>query len=138
MKRSSRALARHPGPREPFGQNIVSQRDDVVPGREDVAMHVADQVSDARGLGQIARMDDQYILFCGAHHVRYFGIVMQELPRVKDRARGQFQGEDDAVGRLEKPANTAPVDGAHRQFDDGQAGRGLGMRMDHANGNGCS
>ena len=105
MKRSPRSLARHPRSREPFGQNIVSQRDDVVSGREDVAMHVADQVADSCRFGQIARMGDQHILVCSAHHIRNFGIVVQELPRVKDRARRQFQCEYDAVGRLEEPPN---------------------------------
>lgn len=138
MKRSPRSLARHPRSREPFGQNIVSQRDDVVSGREDVAMHVADQVADSCRFGQIARMGDQHILVCSAHHIRNFGIVVQELPRVKDRARWQFQCEYDAVGRLEEPPNAPPVDGAHREFDDRQAGRGLGLGMDHTHGNGCS
>jgi hypothetical protein len=138
MKRSPSSLARHPRSREPFGQNIVSQRDDVVSGREDVAMHVADQVADACRFGQIARMGNQHILVCGAHHVRHFGIVVQELPRMKDGACRQFQGEYDAVGRLEEPPNTPPIDGAHREFDDRQAGWRLGLGMDHANGNGRS
>lgn len=137
MKRSPRSLARDPRFGEPFGQNVVSQRDDVVSRREDVAMHVADQVADSCRFGQIARMGDQHILVCSAHHVRNFSIVVQELPRVKDRAGRQFQGEYDAVGRLQEPPNTPPIDRAHREFDDRQAGRGFGLGMNHANGNGC-
>ena len=77
-------------------------------------------MSDAGRFSQIARMHDQHVLVCRADDVSGFGVVMQELAGMKDRAGRQFEREHDAVRRLDEPAHTTTIDGAHRQFDDRQ------------------
>lgn len=135
MKRSPRPLARHARSRKPLGEYIVSQRDDVVPDRVDIPVHVADQMPDACRLGQVARMNDQHVLVCRADDIGGLGVVVQELTGMKNRPGRELQREDGAVWSLDQPPNTATIDGAHRQFDDGNAARWFGVRMNRSDRN---
>jgi hypothetical protein len=130
---SSCSLVLNTGPREALSQGVVSQRNDLVGARMDIAVHVANHMADSGGFSKVAGMHDQHIFVGRAHDVRRFRVVVQQLTGMQDGARWQFEREDDAVGRLDQPADASAIDGAHRQFDNWQTCRRLSLRMEDAN-----
>jgi hypothetical protein len=100
-----------------------------------IAMHVADKMSNPRGLGDVTGRDDEDVLVGSADDICGFGIVVQELTRMKNGARRQFEREDDAIGSFDETSHAAPIDGVHRQLHDRQSGRRLCVWMEHAHGN---
>ena len=120
---------------ESIGQDIVCQRDDLGSGRMEIAMHIADEMANARRLGEVARMHDENLLVCGADDIGSLGVVVKKLSRMKNRTGWQFEREDYAVRRFDETPDSTAIDRAHRKFDDRQAGRRLTMRMKDAHRN---
>jgi hypothetical protein len=133
---TSSAVERHTRSPKSIGQHIVCERHDLVSGRMNIAMHVADEMADTRRLGKVTRTHDKDVLICGADDVGGFCVVVKKLSRMKHRSGRQFEREDHAVRRFNKPPDTATIDGAHRQLDDRQAGRRLTMWMKDAHRDG--
>jgi len=103
---------------EAIRQDIVRQNDHLGSTRVDIAMQVANQMTDAGGLSQIAWVHNEHFFISRANNVRGLGVVMQQLPGMKNRAGWQFEREGNAVGRLDQPTDAAAIDGAHGQFDN--------------------
>src|SRR5436190_14830577 len=99
-----------------------------------VAMHVADEMSNPCGFGEVAWGDEEDLLVGSADDIRGLRILVQELTGMQNRARRQFKREDDAVGRFDETSHATAIDGAHRQLDDWQSGRRLRACMEHAHG----
>jgi hypothetical protein len=135
VERTATAVERHASARESIRQYIVCKRDNLVPARMNVAVHVANEMPDSRRLGKIARMNDENVLVRSANHIRGLRVVMQQLTGVQDGAGWQLEREHDAVRRFDESPHATAIDGAHGQFDDRQAGRRFGMRMKQANRN---
>src|SRR5262249_10248217 len=74
------------GSGEAICQDIVREDDHLDSTRVDIAMHVANQMTDAGGLSQITWVDDEDLFIRRADHVRGFSVVMQQLPGMKNRA----------------------------------------------------
>jgi len=103
---------------ESIGQDIVCQRDDLGSGRMEIAMHIADEMANARRLGEVARMHDKDVLVCGADDIGSFRVVVKKLSWMKNRAGRQFEREYHAVRRFDEAPDSAAIDRAHRQLDD--------------------
>ena len=108
---------------EAFRQRAVGERDDVGPVHVNIAVQIADHVRDARGLPDVARVDDEHVLVGSSDDIGRFGVAMEQLAGVQHRAGGEFQCQDCAVRRLDKTPDPAPVVGAHPQFHDRQVRR---------------
>lgn len=120
-----------------FGEHIIGESDNLRAARVDIPMHVANQMTDAGGLSQITWVHNEDLFIRRAYHVCGFSVVMQQLAGMKNRAGWQFKREGHAVRRLEQPADTTAIDGAHGQFDNRQSRRRLGVRVENSNGNRC-
>jgi len=128
-------VERHASPRESIRQYIVCKRDNLVPARMNVAVHVANEMPDPRGLGKIARMNDENVLVRRANYIGGLRVVMQQLTGMQNGPGWQFEREDGAIRRFDEPPHATAIDGAHGQFDDRQACGRFGMRMKQANRN---
>ena len=128
-------VERHTRALESVGQHTVRKRHDLVSGRMDIAMHIADEMADTRRLGEVTWTHDENVLVCGADDVGGFCVVVKKLSRVKHCSSRQFEREHDAVRRFNETPDPTTIDRAHRQLDDRQAGRRLTMRMKDADRN---
>jgi hypothetical protein len=136
VERTTSAVERDASARESIRQHIVCQRHDLVSSRMNIAMHVADEMANARSLGEVARMHDENVFVCCTDDVGSFRVMVEKLPGMQNRAGWQFEREHDTIGRLDETPHATAIDSVHRQFNDWQAGRRLGVRMEHSHGNG--
>ena len=113
-----RPLKLDPCSRKAIGEHVIGQSDNLGPSRMDVAVHIANQMTNAGRFSQIAWVYDEDLFISRAHDVGGFSVMMQQLARMKNGAGWQFERQDHAVGGLDQPADTATIDGAHRQFDN--------------------
>jgi hypothetical protein len=111
-------------------EHVIGEGDDFSAGDVDIPMHVADEVRDARGFGDIPRPHDHDILVRGRDDVGSLGIVVQELSGVQDGSGRQLQREHDTIGRLDEPADTPPVVSTHRELDDRKSRRRFGVEVE--------
>ena len=88
-----------------LAQHLIRQRDDLPVFDVNVAMHIPDQMRDARRLRDVARPHHQDVLVGGGHDVGRFGVVVQQLPGMENRAGWQLQRENDAVRCFDQPPN---------------------------------
>jgi hypothetical protein len=116
---------------DPLDEHVIGQGDDFSASDVDIPMHVADEVRDARGFGDVPRPHDQDVLICGRDDVGSLGIVVQELSGVEYGPGRQLQREHDAIGCLDEPADTPPVVSTHREFDDRKSRRGFGVEVEN-------
>jgi hypothetical protein len=100
VKWACRPLKSNASSGQSFGKHLIGQSDNLRSARVDVAMHVADEMSDDGGFGKVARVDHEHIFIGRAHDVGGFSIMVQQLTRMKNGASRQFEREDDTVGRL--------------------------------------
>jgi hypothetical protein len=132
MKWPARAFDGRADLPDPLDEHVISQRDDVFAGDVDIPMHVADEVRDARGFGDIPRPHDQNVLVRGRDDVGSLGIVVKELSGVEYGPGRQLQREHDAIGCLDEPADTPPIVSTHRQLDDRKSSGRLCIEMKDA------
>jgi hypothetical protein len=135
-KGTASAVHAKPGASETLGKHLVTERDDFVAARVDIAVHVSNEVSDTGGLGKVARCDHQDVFVGRAHDVRGLRVVVQELTRMKDRARRQLERKHDTIRSFDQTADTPSITGIHGKFNQSQPGRRFGMRTECANGDG--
>ncbi len=135
VERATGPVERHANACEPIGQHIVRERHDFVSRGMNIAMHVANEMTDPRSLGEIARMYHQDVLVGGSDDVGRFCVVMKKLTRMKDRSSRQLEREHDAVRRFNEAAHAPAIDRAHWQLNYRQPRRWLGVRMKHPHRN---
>ena len=135
VERTTSAIERYASARESICQHIICQRHNLVSHRMDIAMHVADEMANPRRFGEVARMRHEDVFVGCSDDVGSLRVVVEELPRMKDRASWQFERQHDTIGGLHETSDAAAIDSAHRQFNDWQARWRLGVRMEHSHGN---
>src|SRR3954467_8058176 len=117
-KRPSGAADMKTRAREAVGEHVVRECNDFGSARVDVPMHVPNEVSDPSSLGQIARRYDQDIFVGRAYEISGFQIVIQQLPRGKNRAGRQLEREHDTIRRFDQAPDAPSIEGTHGQLDD--------------------
>jgi hypothetical protein len=117
VERTANPVESRAGAREPVGQHIVGECHDLVSRRMDIAVHVANEMTNPRSLGEIARMHHEDIFVGCTDHVSSFCVMVEKLSGMKNRARWQFEREHDAIRRFDETPHSAAIDSAHRQFD---------------------
>ena len=135
VKRTTTPFERYASASESVGQHIICQRDDLVPGRRNVSMHVANEMPNPRSFGEVARMHNKDILVRGADDIGGFCVVVKDLSRMKNGSGWQFEREEDTIGRFDQPPHAAAILRAHPQLDNRQPGRRLRVRVQDADGN---
>src|SRR6476620_11864705 len=93
VERTTSPFDRYASAGEPVGKHIICKRDDLVPGRMNISMHVANEMTNPRRLGEVARMDDKDILVCGADDVGSVPVVVKNLSRMENGSGWQFERE---------------------------------------------
>ncbi len=88
VERTANPAESDAGAREPVGQHLVGERHDLVSRRIDIAVHVANEMTDPRSLGEIPRMHHQDIFVSCTNNVSSFRVVVEKLSGMKNRARG--------------------------------------------------
>ena len=132
VERTEGSLETHSRAPESVGQHIVCERHNLVSARMKIAMHVADEMTNACRFSEVARMDDEHILVRSADDIGSFGVVVKKLSGMKNRAGRQFEREHHTIRRFDETSHSTSIDRAHRQLDDRQAGRRLTMGMEDA------
>jgi hypothetical protein len=86
MERTPGTVENHASARQSIREHIVCERDDVVSCRMNIAMHVADEMTNPRSLREVARVNHENVFVCRRDDVGRRRIVMEKLPRVKNRS----------------------------------------------------
>ena len=118
VKRPTGPVERHAGPCEPLGQHLICERHDLMSGRMNIAMHISDEMPDTGCLCDVARMCYENVFIGCTDDIGGFGIVVEKLPWMKNRAGWQFEREDDPIRRFNEASNATAIDRAHWKFDN--------------------
>jgi len=117
VKRTPIRVKRHTRAMQPIGERLICQRDHLGALQVNVAMEVADEMSDARGFGEVAGRDDEHRFRRRGHNVPALAALEEHLAGMENGARREIELETLAVRSLDDPPDAPSIVSCHRDLD---------------------